>query len=166
MNKFHKFTQLENDGDRTGILIQLQKLPRYLFSNRINISNNQFLGSRLERKKLSNSPGFPAQWSWYNYHNLVSKKRNNKKSYHEWYFYILEMIGYRSSQLIGGFLRIWNSNENSRMEREMGDPLAQFVVEEMSIYGLFWKSMKELEPRSVTSRNYSNFANLARNNAL
>lgn len=26
----------------------------------------------------------------------------------------------------------------------MGDPLAQFVDEEMSIYGLFWKSMKEL----------------------
>lgn len=45
LNKFHKFTQLENDGDRTGIMIQLQKLPKYLFSSRINISNSNSWGA-------------------------------------------------------------------------------------------------------------------------
>lgn len=44
LNKFHKFTQLENDGDRTGIMIQLQKLPRYLFGwlNIISVTTNSW----------------------------------------------------------------------------------------------------------------------------
>lgn len=124
-----------------------------------------FLRNRTERKKLRNSPGFPAQWSLWNHHNLVPKKRDG--------------IGRKAS--LNGSSTSWRRNPVDRyiyasktQKRFLGwregcwthlCQWTQFGWRNECIWSLL-KKQERMRGKSLNSKRLPQTANLAKNNVL